>query len=208
MGVRAVALDLTGHKYNLLTVVEFSHKIGYKLYWKCVCECGGQTIVQTSNLRKGNVKSCGCLKILASIRNAKATATHNMSKTPEWKTWKSLRSRCKDKNNPDYGGRGISYTPRWEVFLNFLEDMGFRPEGASLDRIDPNGNYCKENCRWATHKEQMRNRRITRRLKFPDGSLKSLSQAADELGISKTAAQYYFSVALKMKELYGILPNP
>ena len=85
--------------------------------------------------------------------------THGYYGTTTYKSWDSMKARCRNKNNPKYGGRGITFCKRWEKFENFLEDMGERPEGTSLDRIDTDGNYEPGNCRWATIEEQNRNRR-------------------------------------------------
>lgn len=112
---------------------------------------------------------------------------HNYVGTPTYGTWYNMKSRC---DNPTYtnfqkwGGRGITYDKRWSSFMNFLEDMGDRPEGMSLDRIDNNGNYCKENCRWATRKEQMNNMSSNRLITFKDMT-KTLQEWADFTGLKR-----------------------
>ena len=119
---------------------------------ECICECGKIFVTQVSNARRA--VSCGCL-------NPK-NSSHKMTKTSTYKTWHSMRSRClnkKHKRYNSYGGRGITICDRWEKFENFLEDMGNKPDGLSLDRINNDGNYCKDNCKWSTDKEQCRNRR-------------------------------------------------
>ena len=117
-----------------------------------------------------------------------------------------MRYRCRDKSDPDYGGRGISVCERWNDFEAFLEDLGERPEGMTLDRIDPDKNYTPENCRWAPPKKQARN---TRRARFIhiDGEDLPLMDVAESLGIKKSAMYYYFEVAKLLEEEYGYLPS-
>lgn len=125
---------------------------------------------------------------------------HGFHGTPTYHVWRGLRSRCDNPNSPAYsyyGGRGITYDPRWDKFENFLADMGEKPEGRSLDRIDPDGNYCKENCRWATDIEQQRNRR-THHWVTVSGEKMPLSVACEKLGLS------YHTVA---KRLEGGMPE-
>lgn len=107
-------------------------------------------------------------------------------------TWAMMKNRCKNKNAPNYpryGGRGITYCERWEQFENFLEDMGDRPEGKTLDRIDTNSNYCPENCKWSSVKEQQRNTRTTKFFTY-NGETKCLSEWSEILGIKKATLIY------------------
>lgn len=110
---------------------------------------------------------------------------HGMSHTLIHKTWCDMKYRCDNKKDKDYGGRGITYDPRWEKFENFLQDMGERPEGKTLDRINVNGNYCKENCRWATMKQQQRNKRCNIIYEF-NGNKLTLSEWSEITGIGRT----------------------
>jgi hypothetical protein len=153
--------DLVGQRFGRLVVVALADpSAAGQVRWHCKCDCGATTAVQTSNLRSGHVRSCGCLGAEAKKYIAK---THGMTETRTWRSWVAMRRRCRDKSYHQYhlyGGRGISVCERWvDSFEAFLADMGERPAGRSLDRIDVNGNYEPSNCRWATAQEQTRNRR-------------------------------------------------
>lgn len=133
----------------------------------CRCNCGTEKIVSVSNVKRGRSKSCGCLRGV-NLKGAdhsganNASYRHGMAGTPTYTSWYAMRSRCNsvtDERYPDYGGRGIKVSDRWNSFSNFLEDMGLRPEGTTLDRIDVDGNYEPGNCRWATPLEQAQNKR-------------------------------------------------
>lgn len=121
----------------------------------------------------------------------RSNAVHSMSHTPTHVTWLAILDRCTNINSKDYlryGGRGISIIPEWMVFTNFLADMGERPEGTTIDRIDVNGGYNPENCRWATPKQQCRNRRTSKMLTFR-GETKCVAEWAEELGIERKCLQ-------------------
>jgi len=154
-------LDLVGQDFNRLTViVRCPENRQNNPTWICLCDCGEYIIVTGNSLRSKNTKSCGCLprEILAN-RNL----SHGMTKTKEHKTWKRMRQRCLNKNNPDfkyYGGRGIIICKRWDKFENFYEDMGRCPKGLTLERSQNNLGYSKENCYWASRTTQSRNRRL------------------------------------------------
>src|ERR1041385_454318 len=182
-------LDLTGQIFGRLTVVGVSHHNEKgRRFFLCRCECGKTISAIGHCLKSGNTKSCGCLaREITSNRNR----THGCSKAselwPEYRSWSGIIQRCTNRKNPawvHYGARGIKVCERWLVFENFLADMGQRPSSNhSIDRINNDGDYCKENCRWATRKEQNRNRRDNIYIKF-DGVYLTLADWESLLGLT------------------------
>lgn len=161
--------DLTGQKIGRLTVIDRAPKKGYFVYWNCECECGNKKAFYASNLYEGSSKSCGCLQRELAANRKK---THGFSKgkniDPLYSVWKAMNQRCKNpnlKNWEYYGGRGIQVCERWDSktengFVNFKIDMSPYPgKPYTLDRLNNDGHYCPENCRWATCSEQNSNRR-------------------------------------------------
>ena len=182
--------DLTDQKFGRLTARAFVGigKHGCAL-WLCDCECGKQTTVQGSSLTSRQTKSCGCLHNEAISRpHPPYTATHGMTNTKVWIAWQSMRRRCdypRAANYSLYGGRGIKVCDRWNSFESFLDDMGEPPTPEhSLDRIDTNGDYEPENCRWATRKEQQNNKRNNRILEY-NGESHTVTEWAARSGIQK-----------------------
>lgn len=176
--------DITGQEFGRLTAVEQAGlDKKQRALWLCRCECGNELIVSGYNLRNGHTQSCGCLqKELA----RKLNTTHGMSLSPEYGVWSGMLKRCENPKAPSYkryGGRGIAVCAEWHSFENFYRDMGPRPKGHSIDRIDTNKGYEPGNCRWATATEQQNNRRNNIKLQLldTDGTLAGISR---EMGIN------------------------
>jgi len=163
-------------------VIRYKEKRKWLRYWECRCDCGTVTTVPTSNLRSGNSGSCGC-HLKTGLRK-----THGLRKTVEYNIWASIRGRCYNSNNrafKDYGGRGIIMSYEWyESFENFLRDIGPRPSPKhTIERKDNHGPYSKENCIWATRKEQARNQRSNVKWTYGNKTM-CVSQWAEEIGTS------------------------
>ena len=157
-------INLLGEKFGRLTVVEKTSRRGSSgaVFWKCFCECGSTKDVSSSCLRTGQTKSCGCLFLDVAAEKGKAKRIHGMTQTSTYRSWGGMKQRCYNQNNKKYhryGALGIVVCDEWlNSFEKFLSDMGECPDGMSIDRIDVTKGYYKENCRWATQKEQQNNR--------------------------------------------------
>lgn len=175
-----------GDKYNFLTAIRFDHRGKYgQQFWLFKCDCGNKKVIAVEDVKRGTTKSCGCMR--RELLKESAT-THGMKKTPEYDAWGHMKQRCLNKKNKyykNYGARGIKVCSRWRnSFENFFEDMGKRPKGTSIDRIDNNGNYEPNNCRWTSWKQQNNNKRSSHLLTF-GGKTMTIAQWASELGINR-----------------------
>lgn len=171
-----------GDKFNMLTAVEFAGRRGHNRTWRCKCDCGIEVVVLASNLRSGNSKSCGCHKRKVSRASL---FKHGKSDTSVFYVWSNMVRRCHSPSNRayrNYGARGITVCDRWRTFENFYADMGDRPEGLTLERIDNKKGYSPENCRWATRKEQGRNRRGLHKIPH-EGRLITANELAEIAGM-------------------------
>ena len=156
-------IDLIGQKYGRLTVVAFDRLQNHKTYWKCVCDCGLTVVVPGNNLRSGNTMSCGCLRRETARKTGKANTVHGEGhdhKTRLYSIWCGMRQRCMNPHRTAYslyGGKGVRVCDAWDDYTVFREwalSNGYA-DNLSIDRIDPNGDYCPENCRWITLSENV-----------------------------------------------------
>ena len=187
---------LKGDKFNRLTAIKFDHKDkGYNQFWIFRCDCGNEKIIKVSHFKSGDTKSCGCLQresakvaalkvqSLAAKAAAIVNRKHGMYREGVYFSWDAMKQRCLNPNNSrykDYGGRGITICEEWLKFENFYKDIGDKPKGLTLDRIDNNGNYCKENCKWSNSKEQHNNTRKNHLLTYKNKT-QTIAQWAREL---------------------------
>ncbi len=179
-------IDIAGQRFGRLVAIRPTGEAtsaGRK--WLCLCDCGKEVTPYASALRNGHSQSCGCRH--KDIARAKWT-THGEFGTPTYRAWIAMRSRCEQPRNSsygNYGGRGIIVCERWAAFPNFLADMGEKPQGKTIDRINPNGNYEPANCRWATKEVQNNNKRTSVFVTIGDRTL-TYSQWARELNVDQS----------------------
>lgn len=175
--------DMTGQVFHNLKVISFCEIKNTNAVWLCECLiCGNKTPVTRPNLRSGNTKDCGCMK---SEKLSESKTIHGMSRTPTWNSWNKMNNRIRlgEKHSKIYGM--IDIDNRWvESFENFLADMGERPKGKTLDRIDNTKGYFKDNCRWATQSEQNRNRSTNVILTYQGKTMCAIDWAK-EIGIHR-----------------------
>lgn len=173
-----------GNTYGRLVVIDEAESFGGKARWLCRCLCGNTKNISGDSLRQRKITSCGCFQT-EHRKSGSNGRTHGMSKTPTYRTWQEMHTRCNDNTSvsyPNYGKRGIKICKRWGRFENFLIDMGVRPKGTSLDRINNNGMYSPKNCRWATRVEQNNKRRSCIYVKY-QGRKQTIAQWCQELNL-------------------------
>lgn len=183
--------DFTGHKFEMLTVIRFSHRIKTNYFWECKCDCGTIKIIRIAALKTGNTKSCGCLneKMRAARAAIKAPTrlTHGFYKHPLYRRWASIKTRCTNEKCPQYdsyGGRGINICEEWNsnfmAFYNWSMQNGYK-KYLQIDRINNDLGYSPENCRWVTISVNGLNKRTNRLLAYQD-QMRPLGEWAQIVG--------------------------
>lgn len=180
-------IDLTGKQFGRWKVVRYAGPSAMCAKWLCKCECGNERELFSSSLISGRSRSCGCW-VSGLVSSASTKHGHNRisGQSPTYKSWRAMLRRCTDKSHRNYaiyGGKGVAVCRRWLKFANFLADMGERPDGKTLDRIDGNKDYCKSNCRWSSPMEQANNMSVNRKLTYK-GRTQNVAQWSRELGIN------------------------
>ncbi|WP_371763367.1 hypothetical protein [Massilia sp.] len=178
-------------QYTRITVLSQYRETGVKdKMASCICHCGKHFAASYSKVKLGQTRSCGCQGPAATIRRL---TTHGLRNTREYKSWCAMKARCCNSDDaafPDYGGRGITVCARWiESAENFVADMGPCPDGFTIERNDVNGNYEPSNCRWASKKEQTRNKRNSIMVEYL-GETKNLADVAELSGVPYERLRY------------------
>jgi hypothetical protein len=175
-----------GERYGLLRVIAYSGVVGRFRAWSCFCDCGQTTTVRGSHLASGNIKSCGCL-LRKKSNKIHGNYAVGATKSPEFQSWLSMRSRCEQpthRSYKNYGGRGVAVCDEWRHdYAQFLKDMGKKPSPEhTIERVDSNRGYEKGNCVWATNSEQQRNKRNNRNVEA-FGMTKPLAAWAEQFAV-------------------------
>jgi hypothetical protein len=202
-------IDVTGRAFGRATVVSDAERSASgRRRVLCSCDCGTQFVCDPRSLLNGGTTSCGCLHREVVKQLCVARSTHRMTRTPEYNSWVKMRDRCENHRSAkfsDYGARGIVVCPIWDgSFEAFYSDMGPKPKPSwSLDRIDVDGPYAPENCRWASPKQQSRNKRNHRLVKY-NGQDMPLSEACERSGTNYRSALW----RLNTGKLWQPSPRP
>ena len=192
--------DIAGKPFNKLTAVSYAGtNLGSQTgaYWHFRCECGTEKVISAGAVRSGSIRSCGCTR----------NAANRMSSSSEYRVWHDMKRRCYDTKRRDYkyyGGRSIIVCERWRSsFVNFFSDMGPKPfPGATIERIDNDGNYEKSNCKWATQEEQKKNTRNVRKLTY-NGETMSIGDWARKLGINRCTLRLRLDKGWPLEEVFS-----
>jgi hypothetical protein len=156
-------MNLIGQKFSKLTVVEYAESDAkQQTMFRCICDCGGEIVTAGRGLKANQTKSCGCLRVEKGRIAGLKSKIHGFINSPTYRTWQGMKARCFNESSKAYrwyGAKGVTVSNDWMTFEGFLSDMGERPDGMTLDRINPFGNYEKSNCRWADLETQLSNTR-------------------------------------------------
>lgn len=207
-----VFIDITGKKFNRLSVIELDKErsTNKRKYWRCLCDCGNYTSQLGCNIKGGKAKSCGCLIKDVQLISAAKRKQFTKEQVPVRHIWKLMLRRCynpKDNTYKHYGARGIKVCERWHNFDFFWQDMGPRPSGYSLERVDNNGDYEPSNCKWATQLEQVNNRR-TSRLEWLNGRVQTLAQWCREYNRNQRLVNHRLSRGWSLIDALEKPPRP
>lgn len=204
-------LNPIGQRFGRLLVIRegpprFYKRIPHRRFW-CLCECGTGTLIPLAALRSGNSSSCGCVRV---AQFAARATTHGGHGSGTHTSWRGMKERCLNPRHPkypQYGGRGIKVCARWFSFENFRSDMGDRPAGLTLDRINNAGDYEPSNCRWATPREQQTNRRVNHTITI-DGQTRCLTEWARLNGLSLSCVRGRLRRGWAERDAVMPIPSP
>lgn len=192
---------LEGQRFGRLSVNGFAGIKGRAASWDCLCDCGKSTKATTANLKFGKVQSCGCLVVDTSTK-------HGLSATRQYHIWRALKTRCDDPeaiNYHLYGGRGILYDLRWKEFSAFWDDMGGSyQDGLTIERINNNLGYSKDNCVWIDSRLQNFNKRTNVFLTF-NGKTQTITEWGVELGVNRRILYYLHGKGLTDQEIFDVV---
>ena len=194
------ARDLTGQTFGRLKVLRSTDsRDNCNVVWKCKCECGTVLNLPGRTLTQGSNVSCGCYR--RECGQARTTHGHTINNTmsAEYQSWRAMIARCTDDSHPAfdrYGGRGIKVCKPWYAFDNFIRDMGTRPDGSQLDRIDNDKGYCKTNCRWVSKRKNANNKSNNRVTEYK-GKTYTIAQLSRKLGITRYEVKRDFTTRIR-----------
>lgn len=197
MATDRIPEDFTGRRYGLWTVTGFSHSTKSRMrYWRCRCDCGTERVVSGPDMKRGGTTGCGCTRVLSNARHGHSTTSET---SPEYRTWGRMIQRCtnpRHESYPNYGARGITVCDAWLDYRRFFADMGQKPSPKhSLERVNNELGYSKENCIWSTHQSQINNRRTTVFIEM-NGERILLTEACRRAGV-----KYGTAIGRKLKGL-------